>query len=257
MKKLIYLLTFVAVGLFSACHDITVGYLVIDETASYPTDTMIVVTKAENELQKIKNVETSLYLESQEIQDEMEELDNQIYEIQMSDEYYFDELWDEMDDPDFWDIDGLTAKVDEKYGVTDLQSELDELSSQLNNLAATMGIESLEILKKDIEEWQNKVKYKFPYVSSEIDGVLGTDILYFRVINVKSENAGNSAKFMDNVEVKGHGQISVNYNPDVPVGTYLLTLEVKNEGRTKIIEDVFTVIIKDIPEETPIPRPGE
>lgn len=261
MKKLIYLFVFVVTGLLSSCHDITVGYLIVDETAGYPSDTMIVITKAENELQKFKNVEASFYLESQEIQDRMEELQGEIDDIQNSDEYQFDDLWLEMDEDDFWDdpyaYEKLMAKLDEKYGVTPLQAELDELSSKLNNLATEMGIESLAILKEDIETWQNKVNYKLPYVSSEIDGVLGTEILYFRVVNVKSDNSENAAKFMDYVEVKGHGQVSVKYNPEVPAGTYLLTLEVENEGRSKIIEDVFTVILKDVPEEAPIPMPGE
>lgn len=261
MKKLIYLLAFVAAGLCYACHDITVGYLIVGETAGYPNDTMIVITKAENELQRVKNIEASFYLESQEIQDRIEELDNQIDNIKNSDEYWDDELWFEADEDDFWDDpdawEKLTAKVDEKYGITPLQTELDELSLKLNNLATEMGIESLEILKKDIETWKNKVDYKLPYLSSEIDGVKGTAILYFRVVDVKSDNSENAAKFMDYVEVKGHGQISVKYNPEVPVGTYLLTLEVENEGRSKIIEDVFTVILKDVPEEAPIPMPDE
>lgn len=261
MKKLIYLLALIVTGLLSSCHDITVGYLIVDETAGYPNDTMIVITKAENEFQRLKNVEASFYLESQEIQDKMEKLQFEIYDIQDGTDYW-DKIDEAIDDPNFdWDdpfaYDKLIAKMDEEYGITPLQAALDELSSKLNNLATEMGIESLAILKEDIETWQNKINYKLPYISSEIDGVLGTEILYFRVVNVKSDNSENAAKFMDYVEVKGHGQVSVKYNPEVPAGTYLLTLEVENEGRSKIIEDVFTVILKDVPEEAPIPMPGE
>ncbi|WP_292265825.1 hypothetical protein [Butyricimonas sp.] len=261
MKKLIYLLVFVVTGLLSSCHDITVGYLIVDETAGYPLDTMIVITKAENELQRLKNIDASFYLESQEIQDKMEELQDQIYDIQNNSDYW-DKLDEAMDDPDFdWfdpdAYDKLVARLDDEYGITPLQTELDELDLNLKNLATEMGFGSLDILRNDIETWQNKVDYKLPYLSSSIDGVLGTDILYFRVINVKSDNSENADKFMDYVKVKGKGQINVKYNPEVPAGTYLLTLEVENEGRSKIIEDVFTVILKDVPEEAPIPIPGE
>lgn len=259
MKKWIYLLIIVtSIGLFSACQDITVGYLMVDETAGYPKDTMIVITKAENELQRLKNIEASFYLQSQEIQDNMEDLQNQIYDIQDFTDYW-DAIEEAMDDPDFnWDeYDKFMAEMNEKYGITPLQNELDRLRADLNNLATEMGIESLDILKNDIEEWQNKVDFELPYLSSNIDGVLGTDIMYYRVVEVKSENQKNAAKFMDYVEVKGKGCVSVKYNPDVPAGAYLLTLEVKNEGRTRLIEDVFTVVLKDVPAEEPIPMPGE
>lgn len=46
----------------------------------------------------------------------------------------------------------------------------------------------------------------------------------------------------------------VDYNPDVPVGTYTVTLQVENEGRTRILKDVFTFVLKDVPTEDPLPE---
>lgn len=54
MKKLIYLLALIVTGLLSSCHDITVGYLIVDETAGYPNDTMIVITKAGKRVTKVQ-----------------------------------------------------------------------------------------------------------------------------------------------------------------------------------------------------------
>ena len=56
MKNLIYIIALGITWLFSACQDVTVGYLIMDESAGYAKDTMYIVTKAENELQRLKNI---------------------------------------------------------------------------------------------------------------------------------------------------------------------------------------------------------
>ena len=40
-------------------------------------------------------------------------------------------------------------------------------------------------------------------------------------------------------------------------GTYTITLKIENEGRSRILEDVFTIVAKEVPAEEPIPMPEE
>ena len=53
MRNLIYWIVLGFAWSFSACQDVTVGYLVVDETAGYAKDTMYIVTNTENELQRL------------------------------------------------------------------------------------------------------------------------------------------------------------------------------------------------------------
>ena len=68
------------------------------------------------------------------------------------------------------------------------------------------------------------------------------------MIGVKGPSPEAAEKFMSNVRILGAGMINVDYNIDVPIGAYTLTLEVSNEGRTRILEDVFTFVIDPVGE---------
>lgn len=104
MKNLIYIIALGITWLFSACQDVTVGYLIMDESAGYAKDTMYIVTKAENELQRLKNIKIVV---GQEVENEQDELRTQIDDIYNSDEFWdaSDEAYAEAEanNPNFWD----------------------------------------------------------------------------------------------------------------------------------------------------------
>ena len=58
---------------FSACQDVTVGYLVVNETAGYAKDTMYIVTNTENELQRLDNILATFYSNNISLKKELEE----------------------------------------------------------------------------------------------------------------------------------------------------------------------------------------
>ena len=122
----------------------------------------------------------------------------------------------------------------------------------MENLAVEMGIGSLEILKKQIAEYQQKIDYNLPWTSAKIEGVEGTQPLLFTVIGVKSANTGEAQKFMNHVGVLGDGTIYVELDMDVIPGNYTVSLQVENEGRTKILNDMFTFVVDAPIQETPI-----
>lgn len=84
------------------------------------------------------------------------------------------------------------------------------------------------------------------WASNEMAGVLGTNPLVFTLENVKATDGGNAELFKEQVRVIGGGRV---YFPSkdikAPNGTYVLSIRVSNPGYTAVVEDVFTVIIKD------------
>ena len=87
-------------------------------------------------------------------------------------------------------------------------------------------------------------QFKIPWVSTSIQGVQGTYPLTMSVSEVKSETSIALDQFLQNVSVRGNGIIEVKYDHSIPSGRYLISLEVKNEGHTKQIPDVFTIIVE-------------
>ena len=144
MKNLIYIIALGITWLFSACQDVTVGYLIMDESAGYAKDTMYIVTKAENELQRLKNIKIVV---GQEVENEQDELRAQIDDIYNSDEFWdaSDEAYAEAEanNPNFWDDTKYAEQVEkdlaDRFGITPLQEALDNAEALLNKNAIEMG----------------------------------------------------------------------------------------------------------------------
>lgn len=269
MRNLIYWIVLGFAWSFSACQDVTVGYLVVDETAGYAKDTMYIVTNTENELQRLENILATFYSNNISLKKELEEKEATLQETKEQKYEELDErltpIWDAMEEEDA-DFDALMdqqmaieEEIDEKYDpiLAEIETNIAELKEQQENLAKDMGIESPEILKTQIEEYQMKVDYKLAWVSSKIEGVQGTEPVLYSVVRVKTEKEEDIAKFMENVEVLGAGMVCVKYDSEIAGGTYTITLKIENERRSRILEDVFTIIAKEVPAEEPIPMPEE
>lgn len=259
MRNIIYFIALGITCLLSACQDVTVGYLET-EKANYTIDTLHIIANAKQELQRLKGVEEEFYSHTQELQDEIQGLQAEIDDLneQLMDEYDQQEglLWDEIDEAEAaedWDrydelmerIMNLGDELDAKYDPLkeEVQKNIDEKNEELKSLAEDMGIGSLAILQKQIADYQLKIDYKLPWVSAPIEGVLGTQPLLFTVINVKSDNIEAAEKFMDYIGVFGDGSIYVELEVNVPPGNYTVSLEIKNEGRSRILEDAFTFVV--------------
>ena len=107
-----------------------------------------------------------------------------------------------------------------------------------------------ENLKKQIAEYQQKIDYKLPWTSAKIEGVQGTQPLLFTVIGIKSTNTSEAEKFMNHVGVLGDGTIYVELDVNVIPGNYTVSLQIENEGRTKILNDMFTFVVDAPIQET-------
>ena len=135
-----------------------------------------------------------------------------------------------------------------KNGMEQIKSEGEKVAKNENIFRYYSKNE--ENLKKQIAEYQQKIDYKLPWTSAKIEGVQGTQPLLFTVIGIKSTNTSEAEKFMNHVGVLGDGTIYVELDVNVIPGNYTVSLQIENEGRTKILNDMFTFVVDAPIQET-------
>lgn len=86
-------------------------------------------------------------------------------------------------------------------------------------------------------------KYSIPWTSTPIEGVDGTAPIYISIKDVTSRD-GDAASMKAVLTVKGDGMLSVPCHHDIPVGRYLVSLTISNEGYSRDVDDCFTIIVK-------------
>mgnify|MGYP006910857323 FL=1 len=142
MRNLIYWIVLGFAWSFSACQDVTVGYLVVDETAGYAKDTMYIVTNTENELQRLENILATFYSNNISLKKELEEKEATLQETKEQKYEELDErltpIWDAMEEEDA-DFDALMdqqmaieEEMDEKYDpiLAEIETSIAELKEQ-------------------------------------------------------------------------------------------------------------------------------
>lgn len=257
MKNITYLIVLGAIMLFSACRDITVGYLET-EKAKYTIDTLHILSDINGKLQELENIENEFYQNTQDLQDEIV----RAKETYDSDEFW--EAWDNSDEIFEIEMDYASGEIDddeymrrmeeaenrilmEEFGIS---APIDTLQKHLENLAVEMGIGSLDILLKQISVYQQKIDYNLPWVSAAIEGVLGTQPLLYTVIGVKCDNQNAADTFMKHVGIMGDGAIYVDLDAVLSPGNYTVSIQLENEGRSRILPDVFTFVVDAATDES-------
>ena len=82
------------------------------------------------------------------------------------------------------------------------------------------------------------------WVSPPIQGVEGTQPIYYSIESIKTEN-GDLDKCLKEIKVRGDGTFDIPFRHSIPAGTYVISLRVKNEGYSKVVKEVFTFIVKE------------
>lgn len=93
--------------------------------------------------------------------------------------------------------------------------------------------------RKDKERFEKKAHW----VSPAIQGVQGTAPMFVTIHDVRTEGGGDVSKFLKYTTVRGNGQFDVDFENDIPVGKYFVTLKIENEGYNVILTDIFTIEI--------------
>lgn len=94
----------------------------------------------------------------------------------------------------------------------------------------------------DPNEDEYKIKFEIPWQSPSIEGVQGTFPMVYSIKSVVSDNGNLDA--ISQFSVARKGVIELPWNHTVPPGRYVFTLEVSNEGYTRVLDSIYTVIVK-------------
>lgn len=81
-----------------------------------------------------------------------------------------------------------------------------------------------------------------PWTSTPIEGIEGTMPIRVSVGKVVTSD-GDPEKLKQYIQTRGNGVLTVPLNHQIPRGRYLISLEFKNEGYTKSLTDIFTLIV--------------
>ena len=93
------------------------------------------------------------------------------------------------------------------------------------------------------EEDYYRSKWGAPWESTPIEGVEGTIAIYVSIKNITS-TSGDPEKLWKVLSVRGDGTFEIPLYHDVPAGRYVISLNFRNEGYSKDVNDCFTIIVK-------------
>ena len=89
------------------------------------------------------------------------------------------------------------------------------------------------------------IDVSIPWVTSQIEQLLGTEPLSYSLVGVKSPNGQEAAEdFAKYLTVIGGGRMYVDARVDSPEGCYTVSLKVENEGHSAILTDIFTFVLE-------------
>lgn len=256
MNKLVIIIILGITGLmFTACEEEHPGYLFSSE-AAYPIDSLIVLTPASQQ-QTLKTMqETKTNFEKTEegkaLFQKKTELQTQLADLQDQSDELRDKIWDledaAYDAEDAGNFDEADRLWEEREEVRQQKKPIDnaiwsiryeqipEIEDQIT--AAIGNIESEIVLI------QRRLEKKTAYTTSIIDKVKGTAPLIYSIAGIKALDEGDADRFADYVSVMGGGRFIITWDENIPVGRYIISLYVENEGWKNLLPEVFTIIVK-------------
>ena len=83
-----------------------------------------------------------------------------------------------------------------------------------------------------------------PWVTLQMQGVLGTNPITFSIEDVKASEGGNAELFEAELEIIGGGTMYYPIKPQAPAGKYVVSVRLTNEGYSKVLEDAYTFVVK-------------
>lgn len=115
-----------------------------------------------------------------------------------------------------------------------------------------MGYNSPEECVEDIwkiteytyEEDYDRWRFQLPWLSTKLQGVKGTQPIYMQIKDVKSDR-GDAEAMLKVLTVRGDGMLKLPTDVNsIPVGRYVVSLNVYNEGYSRDVNDIFTIIVE-------------
>lgn len=115
-----------------------------------------------------------------------------------------------------------------------------QLGFSFREIAQALGLEPYIGEGEDRE----RVQWNIPWVSNPIEGVQGTPQIFVTIKGIREESGGNVAEALEQIKVYGDGTFEVPLQHTIPVGRYVISLNFRNEGYSKDVDDCFTIIVK-------------
>ena len=66
----------------------------------------------------------------------------------------------------------------------------------------------------------------------------------FEFVSVKASEGGDAEVFKKEITVRGGGVMELPLYTELPVGRYVVTLKVSNDGYSELLSDVYTFVVK-------------
>lgn len=92
--------------------------------------------------------------------------------------------------------------------------------------------------------WENESDW----VSTGIQGVLGTAPITYRIIDVKVDGEGDAEAMKAACKINGGGIFIVPFHHKIPKGIYIMSIEISNGDYHYIKDDIFRIIVREVPE---------
>ncbi|MCB6972104.1 MULTISPECIES: hypothetical protein [Butyricimonas] len=110
--------------------------------------------------------------------------------------------------------------------------------------------ECMREMFSDVQQWEYSADYErkkleIPWLSTKIQGVTGTQQIYVQIKDIKSPDGGDVKAMAELLSVRGDGMFKLPLDvSSIPAGRYVISLNFENEGYSKDVDDVFTIIVK-------------
>lgn len=255
MKRITTIIGILSVWLtFTGCEGPAVGYL-ITEDVTYPIDTMVVMTypRLEQEVlnleqtkidfdssaegkailkkkEELEKIAATYEYKTDSIQQIKNDLDEQMYGSEIPEEEFnrLYKLWEQQN-----------AAQDDLYRLWD------EIDAQIAEVMAVRK-EVIGNIDHDILLLQRQIKDTIPWTSSPVEGVLGTEPITYSIARVKGEDNAKTSLFSKYLTIIGGGRFILYWSKVelLPVGRYDISIQITNEGYSRVIDDVFTFIVE-------------
>lgn len=237
-----------------SCEQEHVGYMLSSE-ASYPVDSLIVYNAVTLE-QTIADMQNAMdhFQQTEEGKILYEKIDAQqfAYDSLTTEKNKVKKRRTDLDDYISEHEDILPENtVDSLYAlydalglvIKDLEKQAREPWDQIKLLKEEVEM-AIGTIGKDLADLQVLQKNHATYTTSPIDGIKGTEPLIYTIAEIKVIGEGDAGKFAPYLSVMGGGRIVVDWDDKIPIGRYLISLYVENEGWKNLLKDKFTIVVK-------------
>ena len=113
--------------------------------------------------------------------------------------------------------------------------EVDEASYDPN----TMIIQK----NPNAEEEADRIERKYPWVSSQIQGILGTFPIHYAIAGVHTSD-GDVESFNKEVKLRGDSCFEVPFENSVKKGTYYIDVNIYNRGYSCVRDSLFVIVVE-------------